>query len=70
MAAAQIPDDLIPTQEVLRLLDISRSTLYERMSEGLIFPVNKPSAAKKRQRRNLFRRADVERLAQPIQRAG
>lgn len=70
MSTAYASDELITTGEVLRILEISRTTLYERMSEGLLEPVNKPNAMKKRQRRNLFRREDVERLAQPIQRAG
>lgn len=61
--------DLLSTQETLAALDISRTQLYRLMKRGRIAPVNKPIEAKK-QVPLRFRRADVERLAQPIQRAG
>jgi predicted DNA-binding transcriptional regulator AlpA len=55
--------ELMTTQEVLAVLEISRQTLYNLMSEGRIAPVNRNPLLKK-QSRLLFSRAEVERLKQ------
>lgn len=46
------------------MLNISRMTLLRRVADGEIEPLPKPPALKRRARLE-FRRADVERLAQP-----
>lgn len=55
-------EKLMSTKEVLALLEISRSSLYNLMREGKLEPVKRPSALK--QPRLQFRRTDVERLLQ------
>ena len=62
--------EVLGANETADVLRISRSTLSRLMREGRIAPVNDFNPNLKRPRRLLFRRADVERLAQPIQRAG
>ena len=61
--------DTLSADETMALLRVSRTTLYRLRQRGVIEPVEKPSVVKK-QVPLRFRRADVERLAQPIQRAG
>lgn len=53
-------DDLMTTQQALALLKISRSTLYKMMEAGELTPERNPMQRK--QKRLLFRRADVERI--------
>ena len=52
--------DLMTTQEALARLKISRSTLYKMMEAGELMPERNPMQRK--QKRLLFRRADVEKL--------
>lgn len=54
-------EDLLTTQETLALLGVSRTTLYAIIREGILKPVE-PRTVTKRTPRNLYRRADVERL--------
>ena len=52
--------DTLSTQEVLKLLNISRTSLYNLMKRGVIKPIQRKSVLKRP--RLEFRRADVERL--------
>ncbi len=53
--------DVLSTAETCRLLGCSRPTLYKMMSEGRIAPVP-GNPVLMIQKRNYFRRADVERI--------
>ena len=64
-----MPPEVLDIEEAKAILGLSRTTIYKRINDGVLHPVPMPPAARKRPRL-LFRRADVERLAQPIQRAG
>jgi predicted DNA-binding transcriptional regulator AlpA len=55
-------DQLLTTREALVLLDISRSTLYRLMQQGLVQPVTFPSNAILKKRRLRFSRAFLESL--------
>lgn len=56
------------TEEASEFLGISRMTLLRRVTDGEIQPLPKPPALKRRARLQ-FRRADVERLGQPVEAA-
>ncbi len=62
--------DMLDAHQTAVLLGVSRSTLTRLKNEGVILPANPKSPHLKRPRRLLFRRDDVERLAQPMQQAG
>ena len=53
--------DLMKTDEVLAVLEISKPTLYKLIEEGTLTPLPK-NPLLKRPRRLLFKREDVERL--------
>ena len=61
--------DVLTADEVLLFLGIGRTTLYRLRKRGELEAIFKPSRAKQ-QVPLRFRRQDVERLAQPVQRAG
>lgn len=52
---------LLTTEETLAELRISRNTLWKRIHQGYITPVNE-NPVLERQRRHYFKREDVERL--------
>jgi predicted site-specific integrase-resolvase len=60
---------VLNAQQALQVLGISRATLNRLMRRGVIEPLERPTAAKQVVRLR-FRRSDVERLAQPVARAG
>ena len=62
-------EDLLTTREALALLHISRTHLYNLMRRGRITPIRYSTEAKTRVPL-YFPRRDVERLAQPVARAG
>lgn len=62
--------DTISAQEAARLLQVSRPYLYRLIGRGVLDPVDNKNPLQTHRPRLLFRREDVERLAQPIQRAG
>lgn len=64
-----MPAEIITMPEVLKLLGISRTQLYNLRRQGKIAPVNQPTEAKRKPSRVLFRREDAERLARPIAQA-
>lgn len=53
--------DLLTTEQTCKLLGITRPTLYAMRREGLIAPVP-GNPVLKIQKRNYYRREDVERL--------
>ena len=59
----QHDDDLLTASEVIRLLHISRPTLYNWDKRGVLRPI--PASPALQVRHRLYRRADVERLMPP-----
>lgn len=61
MATREEGHDIMTIKDVLAELGISRTTLYERMKEGVLVPLPRAPGLR-RQSRLTFRREDVERL--------
>ena len=62
--------DVLNTYDVADLCRVTQVTVVRWVKSGRLRPIDPPNPFRLRQPPYRFRRQDVERLAQPVQRAG